>query len=131
MRNPYAASATRHTEIQHTEWPPVTASLLQDHERLAATHDPSQINQPIFALVRARKALMDAILACRFAAKQWEAKPEVRDRLLSIASEVRLSHSRFPLSIIGQSLSGPAKAPVPDSGGVHDGNAKGYRAVEE
>lgn len=104
MNNPKAASYTRDSEIAETEWPPVTRSILAEHERLEESHTHEQINQPLFALVRARKAVNDARLACLYARKLHlpEKSARLRDRLESISENIKLEMDRFPLTIVGQ-----------------------------
>jgi hypothetical protein len=87
-------------ELTPTDWPVVTRSLLADIERIAATHEESQVNQGVLALVRARKALMDARLAVINAKRLYPEKPELNERLESIASDLFAQHARFPLTVL-------------------------------
>ena len=106
-----ASSYTRNCEFQEAEWPVATASLLQDFERLEATHSPSEVNQPLFALIRARKALGDARLRCRWASKQHPSNLPLQERLTAIASALANAIECFPLSILGQPLARPRPRP--------------------
>jgi hypothetical protein len=99
-----ASSYTRNCEFQDAPWPVATASLLQDFERLEATHSPEEVNQPLFALIRARKALGDARLHCRWASKQHPANAPLQERLAAISSALANAIECFPLSILGQPL---------------------------
>lgn len=97
-----ASSYTRDNEWQASEWPAVTLSLLADHERLASTHDAAQLNAPLFALIRARKALNDARLSLRAARLLHKGNQRLCDRLESISAALAIEGKRFPLSIVGQ-----------------------------
>jgi len=80
-------------------WPAVTASLLADHEALLRTHVPSEINQSLFALIRARKALGDARLALA-TARRLAVRPEVKERLTELSLSLTSAHDRFPLTLL-------------------------------
>lgn len=82
------------------DWPIASATELADHEKLEASYSPEQLNQPVFALIRARKALNDAIIAVSNASRKCSEKHNVRDRLVSIGSELKQQHARFPLTIV-------------------------------
>ena len=102
MHNPYLDTGKRDSDATTHEWPAVTTSLLADHERLDATHDPSQINQPLFALIRARKAIGDARLALHKARLLFKDNILVSDRLESIAAQLSEEMRRYPVSIVGK-----------------------------
>lgn len=89
-------------EVSAPEWPTATQDLLADHEKLEATHGAEQVNQPLFALIKARKALTDARLALDRAAQFYAALPTVRDRLSSISAALKQEHERFPLHVINK-----------------------------
>lgn len=98
-----AASATRDSDVQHADWPVATLALLADHERLAATHTPEQINQPLFALIRARKAINDARIMVN-AAKVHSSDERVRERLTTLSRDLAVISERFPLTIADYGL---------------------------
>ncbi len=130
MRNPYAVSYTRSTDIRELEWPNTTASLM-DIDYLDSL-PPEQVNQPISALIRARKALMDAALSCRAAAKNWTENAKVHERLLLLAHEVLEVHNRFPLQVDNAPCR--VKPRALDGASIITGcevQDKGYRVVEE
>lgn len=89
-------------EIHSLEWPVASQDLLADAAALESTHAPEQINQPLFALIRARKALNDARLSLMRASQLWASQPAVRDRLVSLAAEMTTAHDRFPLHVINR-----------------------------
>ncbi len=99
-----ASSVTRDNEFQLAAWPVATASLLQDFERLESNHAPDQINQPLFALIRARKALGDARLAIHAARSKNVGNAAVFYRLNDLSHAIRQLQADFPLSVIGQPL---------------------------
>jgi hypothetical protein len=111
IQSPRASSHTRDSDITITPWPVVTRSLLADHDKLAASHDPSQINQPLFALIRARKAIGDARLACLFAKRLYvhADKPELLERLTQVAAALEAVHTAFPLTILENAKNHPRR----------------------
>lgn len=96
-----------HATITPTEWPATTESILASIESCAARDGEATVNEGILCLVRARKALNDARLACLFARRFHAGRIDVRQRLESIAAQLKLEHNRFPLTIL-------------DNGGGHE-----------
>lgn len=90
----------RANSLIESEWPTASLTELRDHERMERAHLPDQINQPLFALIKARKALYDAKLSIS-AAKRWFGdKENVRERLDSISAAIEREHDRFPLTVL-------------------------------
>ncbi len=108
MVSPHAASYTRDSDVTDTPYPVVTRSLLADHEKLEAHHTPEQINQPLFALIKARKALSDAHIACNCAKRKSESYA-VTSRLNQIMAMLRSLHEEFPLTILENAPNRPRK----------------------
>ena len=81
-------------------YPIVTRSLLADIERIAATHQESQVNQGVLSLIRARKAINDALLAVRAATKHYPKNEMVRNDLERIGMELKAAHDDLPLTIL-------------------------------
>ena len=95
------ANVSRDSVIE-TEWPACTKSYLADVEKLS-TIDPDTVRQPLLALVRARKAINDAAIACGFARRLFPENKPTQDRLESIAAVLREEQKRFPLTFLGTS----------------------------
>lgn len=93
------ANASRDSVVE-TEWPGCTELFLADVEKLSAL-PPEQVHQPLLTLVRARKAIGDAIIACSHARRLYPESKAVQDRLESIAATLREEQKRFPLTFIG------------------------------
>lgn len=112
MRSPHAASVTRDSDITDTPYPVVTKSLLADHEKLEASHDPSQVNQPLFALIKARKALNDARLMCQYAKRFQDAEKTDRgEATAKRLSEIvlMLASIDFPITILENAKNHPRR----------------------
>ena len=87
-------------EITTTDWPRTTRSILEYMGSLPPDSAPGDCNLQVLALVRARKAIMDARLACRSAAKEWREKhPAVAERLEELSVSMLEAHNRFPLDV--------------------------------
>lgn len=87
--------------ITDIAWPGVTRTMLADFERNAATYDPSEVNQEILHLIRARKAIGDAIIKCGAAARHVpDSHGEVIERLAELSQGLRDIHDRFPLTVL-------------------------------
>lgn len=86
-------------------FPVATRDMLADALHLTTTHTADQINQPLLALILARKAINDARLACSAAKRQWPgdslSATAVRDRLDEIMETLRETMEQVPLSIVG------------------------------
>lgn len=89
-----------HATYTDTQWPVVTRSLLADMERIAAAHEESQVNQGVLALVRARKAIHDAVLSLRAAERQYVNNSPVKDRLERVRWDMLKAHDTLPLTIL-------------------------------
>lgn len=99
MKNPYAASQTRDTEIMETEWPLATTSQLADSLKTEARYKPEEINQGVHKLIMARKAIGDARLACAAAIKEHK-REDVKTRLREVMSELDAAMKRLPLTVL-------------------------------
>ncbi len=75
--------------------------LLRDHERLSASHEPEQLNQAVFALIRARKAIGDARIAVAHARRLNAENKATEKRLETIGKRLEKEHARFPLLVMG------------------------------
>ena len=93
------ASFTKNNEWPDRLWPVATKSLLADHQKLEHNHEPAEINQPLFALIKARKAVNDAMIACAYARRLNSNLPKTVRRLDSLVRSLRTAHDRFPLSV--------------------------------
>lgn len=80
-------------------FPVVTFSILADHEKLERCYDPSEVNQSVFTLIKARKAINDARLAV-LTAKRRQTKQPTIDRLTEIYETLTQAHNNFPLTIL-------------------------------
>lgn len=89
-----------------SQFPVVTFSILADHEKLERCCNESEINQAVFSLIKARKAINDARLAVS-AAKRRQTKQPAIDRLTEISNALTEAHDNFPLTIL-------------DNGGGHE-----------
>ncbi len=108
MVSPHAANVTKDSDVTAAEWPVVTKSLLADSARLG-TLPASEVNQPLLALMRARKAIADAMLSCQFSKRLNPTKPAVRERLDELTNELRELHARFPLTILENAQGRPRR----------------------
>jgi hypothetical protein len=95
-----AASFTRENEWASHPWPTATHSLLQDYIHLETNHSIDEINQPLFSLIKARKAINDAFIACSAARRLNTRNPKVSKRLQSLSRKLSKLHTDFPLSLI-------------------------------
>ncbi len=109
MISPRAASHTRDSDVTVTPFPVVTRSLLADHEKLARSHTPEQVNQPLFALIRARKALNDARLACQAARALNASNDAVVLHLSAFMQTLGEMNERFPLTILENAPNRPRR----------------------
>ena len=131
MRNPYAASK-RWSDVQNTEWPATTFASAPEIDRWE-TLPEEEVNQHILTLLRARKNIYDAMVTCRRAAERWQGKrQDVFERLSSIATALKVEHSRFPLSFLGNPLTIGKPSKVPETlVAAHDSReASGIRPAE-
>lgn len=96
-----------HAQLIESEWPTVTATLLAGHEKLEQCYKPEEINQGIFALIKARKAIFDAHIAVHAAKKHFVDKPHVKERLSLIGNALMCEHDNMPLTVV-------------DNGGGHE-----------
>lgn len=109
IQSPHAASVTRDSDITETPFPVVTKSLLADHEKLEASHAPDQINQGVFALIRARKAINDALLAVQFSKRIYKEDSATNSRLAALAERLAECHKDFPLTILENAQNRPRR----------------------
>lgn len=87
--------------ITDIPWPGVTRTMLAVFERNAATYDQCEINQEILYLIRARKAIGDAALACRAATRRVPVThPKVVARLAELIEALNAVHDQFPLTVL-------------------------------
>lgn len=86
--------------ITDTGYPAASRSLLADYQMLEKHHGEHEINQPLFALIQARKAINDARLCCRYARGLNKDKEKVVERLEELAKELAAMEPRFPLTIL-------------------------------
>lgn len=101
IKSPYRASETRDTDVITTRWPSTTPSLLAKHEVLAATHAPEELNEPLFALMRARKTLNDTRIAFALVRRLHAGKrPDVAERISELSLTLAKVADDFPLSIV-------------------------------
>jgi hypothetical protein len=109
IQSPHAASHTRDSDITESPWPCVTKSLLADHEKLEASHTPEQINQGVFALIRARKAVHDALLSVCFCQRLHREDGATHGRLAALAERLTACHADFPLTILENAKNRPRR----------------------
>lgn len=86
--------------LTDTGFPVASRSLLADHEVIERCHSEEEINQPLFALIKARKAINDARLCCRYARALNKDREKVVGRLEELAKELANMEPRFPLTIL-------------------------------
>lgn len=94
-----AASFTKDNEWVDRPWPTVTPTLLADHEKLERTHTRAEINQAIFSLIKARKAISDARIFIHAASRANDDKLDVVKQLAAIKQLLNQAHEMFPLSV--------------------------------
>lgn len=109
IQSPHAATVTKDSDVTMTEWPVVTASLLESHQKMIATYKPPELNQPIFALMRARKALHDALLSVQFARRLYDKGTPVAERLDSMITALKSEHVNFPLTMLENAQNRPRR----------------------
>lgn len=99
MQNPYKHSGKRDTDIMTTEWPIATRDLMQDFQRLEASHRADEVRRDLFSLIAARKALGDAKIAVGDALR-YQTNERVKDKLEVLVNTLRDELDEFPLTII-------------------------------
>jgi len=109
IQSPHAASVTRDSDVTESPWPVVTKSLLADHEKLEASHEPDQINQGVFSLIRARKAINDALLAVQFCKRLHKEDSATFGRLIALTERLGECHKDFPLTILENAKNRPRR----------------------
>lgn len=101
MKNPYAISVTRDSDIGKEEWPIITRGVLESILAIEVNHKPEEINQELMWLARARKAINDAI-CCTHRAIRIQSKEKVRDRLEELVKKLDDAYDVFPLTVKGK-----------------------------
>lgn len=108
IQSPHAIGVTRDSDVTVSDWPVTTRALLADYKKLSAMPE-DQVNQPLLALIKARKAIMDARLACQHARRFYKTKESVYSRLLEFSGTLEVMHNAFPLTLLENAKNHPRR----------------------
>jgi len=108
MISPHAANATKESDVTVSDWPVVTKSALADLAKMEALPE-GEVNQKVLAFIRARKAINDAMIACRAAKRFYSPGEPACDKLSDHVTELKKLHDDFPITILENAQGRPRR----------------------
>lgn len=103
MKNPYAASVTRDSDVAPSEWPVTTLSALNDAVKRIPVEEidslDDTVNLAVESLCLGRAYLFQAKLRLKRAIRLNAKNPKVVLRLGSLIGDLEQVEKRFPLTI--------------------------------